>query len=508
MPTDIPKPLRALIVEDSADDAQLMVAELEAGGHRLEHQRVETEAAMSRALVAQPWDIVLSDYNLPSFSAVEALDVVMRIRGDIPFIIVSGMIGEEAAVALVKAGATDFVMKTNLRRLCNCVERGLREAAIKRSHRQAVSALAESDARFKALVANLPGVVFQAMLGPTGPRAWLFISDGCQPLLGVPASALETRPELLADMIVAEDRNSFVEHCRSAIAHMKALNWEGRLLIGAAKDLKWVNLRASLRRIPGGSIIAEGIVANITQSKLAEQEIVRSREQLRELSVHLDGIKEQERADIAREVHDELGGTLTAAKIDLLSLLKQLPPERLDLVTKSGSIEVLLDQAMDISRRISRSLRPAVLDYGIVAAIEWQARDFAKRLDIPCEFSCRSEEIQLEPERLTPVFRIFQEALTNVAKHSGATHVWVNLGEDDAGRIGLRIVDDGQGVADGDLNKGGSYGIRGMRERAQFLGGELRVTRLPGKGTEVELSFPRTQSAPAEHNPVQQPLSL
>jgi signal transduction histidine kinase len=292
-------------------------------------------------------------------------------------------------------------------------------------------------------------------------------------------------------MLHPEDRASFAEQCRFAIAHMKNLNWEGRLHVGPAQEVKWVNIRASLRGLPGESTIAEGTISNITQGKVAESEIVCAHEQLRELSRHLDTVKEQERTDIAHEIHDELGGTLTAAKIDTLSLMKQLPPERIDLASRAASVEALLDQALDITRRISRRLRPPVLDFGIVAGIEWQARDFSKRVGLACEFNCRDEEIELEAARSTAAFRILQEALTNIAKHADATHVWIDLEVNQADRVVLRIADDGCGISEEDILKSGSFGIRGMRERAKALDGTLRVSAPPAGGTEIELTFPR-----------------
>lgn len=494
-------PLRVLLVEDSVDDADLILHELRASGLEVACQRVETAVAMERALLSAPWDIVLSDYGLPRFSAGKALELLLRVRPDVPFIIVSGLIGEEAAVALVKAGALDFVMKSNLGRLQPVIDRSLREAEIRRQHRATLLALQESEARFKALASNLPGVIFQAVCRGNDELKLAYISDGCQPLFGVSPEAARAQPDALIRLIVPEDHAAFQHSLRQARKYSRVQNWEGRIRLPATGEVKWVNLRASVRELPGGDVMSEGIISNITQGKRSELDLLRSREQLRELSSHLNTVKEQERASIAREIHDELGGTLTAAKIDLLWLTRRLPADNIEMRTKAASVEILLDQALEIGRRVARSLRPGILDYGIAATIEWQAREFEKRLGIPCAVACANDEMQLDPDLSTALFRIFQETLTNIAKHADAHRVDVTL-SDDGNVVVLEVVDDGRGIGEEDLAKPGSFGIRGMLERAQTLGGTLVVGARARGGTQVRVSIPKTR-LPAVPDPEQ-----
>jgi len=363
-------PLRILLVEDSVDDAELIDAALRRQLPDIACERVETREAYLEALRARRFDIVISDFHLPRFGALEALRLRAQLGADPPLIVVSGFVGEEAAVGVMKAGAADFVTKHKLGELPGIVRHVLRESELARENRRATAALAESESR------------------------------------------------------------------------------------------------------------------------------------LRELGAHLEQLKEGERAAVAREIHDELGGILTAAKIELATQQRQLPSDRLDLLSTVTTTEALIDQAMDITRRISRRLRPMVLDYGVVAAIDWQARDFAKRLGIDCSFACDAEDIELDPEAATTVFRIFQEALTNVSRHAQAKAVRVDLSLGDGDQLLLSIVDDGRGIADGDPDRRGSYGIRNMRERAQSLGGALRIGRGPAGGTEVELCVPLV---PAVLEPPTQP---
>lgn len=273
--------LRVLLVEDSIDDAELILHELRASGLEVAWKRVETAAAMERALACAQWDIVLSDYGLPRFSAGEALQLLLRSHHDVPFIIVSGLIGEEAAVALVKAGALDFVMKSNLGRLRAVVDRSLREVEIRREHRAALTALQESEARFKALASNLPGVIFQAVYGDDDQFKLAYVSDGCQSLFGISSEAARAKPDSLTEMIVPEDRAAFQHTRREARKHGRVQNWEGRIRLPATGEIKWINLRASVRELPSGEVLSEGIISNITQGKRAEFDLLRSREQLR-----------------------------------------------------------------------------------------------------------------------------------------------------------------------------------------------------------------------------------
>ncbi|MBI2223984.1 MAG: response regulator [Betaproteobacteria bacterium] len=368
------KPLRVLIVEDSADDAELILDVLRMDGFDVDSLRVETAAAMQDALDGGNWDLILSDYNLPSFSAAEALAVSKDRKLDLPFIIVSGCIGEEAAVALMKAGAHDFVMKESAARLVPAVHRCLLETETRRQFNLAQIALRRSEARFRAIASNLPGVVFQWLQEKDGTVVCPYASEGSVALFGLSPAALQETPGLFLDRILPEDRESYDQAMAASARNLTTWNWEGRIRNGGENEIKWINLRASPRRTSSGAVLWNGIMANITQNKLTEVELKHSREQLAELSSYLQNVKEQERARIAREIHDDLGGTLTAIKIDLLWLHNRLIEERQDLQEKVDSMDLLVDRAIEVTRRIASDPRPGILDFGIVAAIEWQAR--------------------------------------------------------------------------------------------------------------------------------------
>jgi signal transduction histidine kinase len=208
---------------------------------------------------------------------------------------------------------------------------------------------------------------------------------------------------------------------------------------------------------------------------------------VRELTAHLEGAKERERAEAAREIHDDIGALFFGLKIDLAWLRKRAAKSA-EVRQRLESIEAQLDSGVQASQRIVRSLRPAVLDYGLVGAAEWLTRDFAGRTGIACEFSCGVEELELPEKVGTAVFRVLQESLTNISRHAQARRVAVSLAVD--GELKLEVRDDGRGIGAADLGKRDSFGLRGMRERARELGGTLDIAGADGGGTRLKLSLP------------------
>jgi len=232
------------------------------------------------------------------------------------------------------------------------------------------------------------------------------------------------------------------------------------------------------------------MITDITDRKQAEERLETSHEQLRSLAAHLESVTEEERKHIAREIHDELGQMLTALKIDLSWLTPRLPKEQESLLEKTKSMCQLIDMAIHTVQKVSAELRPAVLDdLGVTAAIEWQAGEFEKLTEIKCEFSSNPEDVVLDQDRSTAIFRIFQEALTNVVRHANATKVKASLIEE-AGKIVLRIRDNGIGITEKQISDPKAFGLIGIRERAHFWGGEVKISGTPGKGTTVVVSIP------------------
>ncbi len=235
-----------------------------------------------------------------------------------------------------------------------------------------------------------------------------------------------------------------------------------------------------------------GVLHDITERKLAERALMESERKLRELTAHLQRIREEERTRIARELHDGLGATLTAIKLDLSSAVGSLnaqPKESAMQIRRAGELVQTLVVA---THHLIDDLRPSVLDLGLWAAIDWQAEQLANRTGIACEVAIDEAvyDDQLDRERASALFRIVQESLTNVAKHAGATRVGITAWCE-AHDIVIEIEDDGRGMAEQDSFKINRWGLVGMHERARSFGGKVTVTGAPDRGTTVRVRMPR-----------------
>ena len=236
--------------------------------------------------------------------------------------------------------------------------------------------------------------------------------------------------------------------------------------------------------------MAERLEQRQAERDRAEREIRKSREQLRNLSAHLQSVREEERTRMAREIHDELGQGLTALKMDVSWLNRRFLEEDATFKKKLTSMEEVIDRTIQTVQKLSGELRPGILDdLGLAAAIEWQAEEFQNRTGIECEISLSPEETVLNRDQSTTMFRIFQETLTNVTRHARATRVEVRLVEQDGSMV-LEVTDDGRGITEAEISDPKSFGLIGMRERVDFLDGELNIVGSPGKGTRITATLP------------------
>jgi signal transduction histidine kinase len=223
------------------------------------------------------------------------------------------------------------------------------------------------------------------------------------------------------------------------------------------------------------------------------RELGKSREELRLLSEYLQRAREEERTRVAREVHDELGQLLTALKMDLAYCGQHLHGDRTVVGDRMGAMEKQIDLGIETVRKICSDLRPHVLErLGLQAGIDWYVRGFEKRTGIRCTASTLQEVPELDKDLSLVLFRVLQEAMTNVVRHAGATHVRVQL-EDKGDRLVLKVKDNGKGISREDVDNPSSFGIIGIRERIRFRGGKLTIVGTPGRGTTVKISIPRSQ---------------
>lgn len=359
MPPDTPvQTLRLLHLEDSELDHELTLAHLQRGGLDVIARRVDSETAFVRAL-DEPWDVIVSDYNLPGFTGLGALDLLKAMGRDIPFVLVSGEIGEDTAVEAMRTGASDYLLKNNLTRLVPALLHAVEACETRRARQQADLALDQSKRR------------------------------------------------------------------------------------------------------------------------------------LSELAQHLQTSVEMERAAISREIHDDVGGSLTAIKFDLAWIARHTDsPEVLARV--HSAIETV-SLAIEASQRIMHNLRPAILEQGLVAALQWMAARFERRNGIPCVLRAPQQLLTLPAGVPLVAYRTAQEGLTNISKHAQATRVEMDLSTA-GGVLSLEISDNGVGLSQEDLAKARSFGIRGLYERAGTVGGWIDLSS-SAAGTTLMLSVPLSEAA-------------
>lgn len=349
--------------------------------------------------------------------------------------------------------------------------------------------LLDSESRVEAIISNTPGLVFQLQLDPKGDVVFNYLSDGCKALLGFSASDLMQQSKLFFAMMNPRDRASLRKRLKLSADELIQVDWEGRVWINDWQDNKWINLRAIPKVLNDGVIQWVGIMINITQSKNEKHELQESRHELAQLTVHMNQIKELERTRIAREIHDDLGGNLTAIKISLASIINRIATGQSVSIEHAKALESIVDSTFESIHKISSDLRPNILDLGIVAALEWQAKEFEKQVGVSCTFTTNQSEIVVTPDQAITLFRICQESMSNIAKHANATSVHVELNLH-YGEIIMKISDNGVGIDFADTYKPNSFGLRGMQERVAALYGSFDIDKLAEHGTAITVTLP------------------
>ena len=451
-------------------------------------ERLANVVDLRNSLARQTWDAVLCVPGINGLAPSTAQRNIRDLGLDLPFIVITPGLDEKQALRAMKNGAHDVIELNQLELLLPAIEREVREARQRNEHRVALEMLRESESRFRALASNLPGMVFQLRLESDGNFRFLYVSEGCHKIFGLKQHELLASAQRFVDAIDTADRKSLLSALAESAEHATLLNWEGR--IRSRGKAKWVNLRSTPQSLGAGIVEWQGIVTTISHSKDIEAELRNSREQLAELSFHLEAAKEAERERIARDIHDELGSILVRLKIEASLLAGKLPSDAKPLKDKALSIEALLDQAMGTAGRVARQLRPGILnEFGLSAAIESQAEDFAGSTGITCRTYCEAIDDDIDADTSLAIFRIVQEALTNVAKHAHASLVVVRMQREN-GSIALEIRDNGRGISDTDMTKRKSFGLRGIRERVHALAGYFDISPGEHGGTCLTLQIP------------------
>ena len=477
------RPLTVLILEDEPKDAEMVIHELRQAGYSPEFQIVATEPAYVSALSQLP-DVILADYFLAGFDAVRALDLLHELRLDIPFILVTGAL-EEIGLECLRRGASDYLIKDRLARLGPAVRHAVEKSRLRREREMAERALRESEQRFRRIFeSNMVGILFWKTNGNVTEANDSFLN-----MVGY------TREDLLSGAVRWSDMTPPEYHPLDE----KAL--QEIALLGSCHPFEKEYIRKNGTRVPvmvGGTMLDgsrdSGVcfVIDITSRKSTEAALLQLKEQLQTLSHRLIEVQETERRHLARELHDEIGQNLTAAKINLQTILSYPDPSALEHRIEESI--VLLDQLLEQTRSLSLDLRPPLLDHlGLVPTLRWYASQQAHRSRIRIYFQGSEGVARLSSLIETTCFRVAQEAITNAVRHSKAVSMTVTLRIHDQ-NLHLRVFDDGIGFDPSKVisraTEGAGLGWIGMRERVSLAGGRIECKSSPETGTEINAWFP------------------
>ena len=358
--------------------------------------------------------------------------------------------------------------------------------------KSAEQGLRESQARFASIIDS----AMDAIISIDEAQLVVLFNRAAERMFG--CAAAEALGQTLDRFIPAQLRSAHRAHVHAFGATGATNRAMGKLndLTALRADGQEFPIEASISQTQvGGAKLFTVILRDLTKRKAAEEALSRSEEQLRALTNRLQQAREEEAMRIARELHDQLGRCLTAMKMDVDGIERGLAGAAAEadlgaLTEKVRRMNETLDETVYTVRRIAAELRPGVLDdLGLSAAIEWQARDFQRRSGVSCVVRAPEEDLPLSRDQATALFRIFQESLTNVARHAKATKVWVNLSKEE-GAVVLEVEDDGVGISSARLAERHSLGLLGMRERVAAFGGEIELAGMPGQGTAVVVRMP------------------
>ena len=532
--------LRILLVEDSEDDAELLLVELRRGGYAPVARRVAGADEMGTALDEEQFDVVISDYVMPGFGGLEAL-ALFRERGlQIPFIVVSGHIGEEMAVAAMKAGADDYLMKDRLARLVPAIKRALQESEIRRAHQRANVALRDSEERFRQLAENI-GAAFFMFEGPDGkrPGALSYVSPGFKRVWGFPTEALQERPELWINSIHADDHERIVDHLWRL---MQGQFDEEFRIVRMDMEIRWVHLRTFPVRDEGGLVYRIAAIAeDITERKRAEEQLAANAGQLQKTVDELRAIEEElrqsndelskaraeleervlertaelaaanrelqnqmserarlenelleiaenERRRIGFDLHDDLGQKLMGVSLLLKALETNLTHKRLPEADETRKVQSLIHQVINHTHNLAHCFSSLESEGEDLAELFRQLTANARKtFHIAARFRALGQIPSLPADTTLQLYKIAQESVSNSIKHGKAKQVSVLLARRGDELI-LRIKNDGVPfpVDRGPSNR---LGLRIMNYRAHLIGGNLEIRPNGNSGTLVSCSL-------------------
>jgi PAS domain S-box-containing protein len=467
--------LHILHLEDDVADAALVRDTLEMEGIACDVTRVETESTFFTSLQQGGFDLILADYTLPSFDGLSAFRIARQQRPDLPFVFVSGTLGEEVAVEALKIGATDYVLKTGLSRLAPAVHRALREAGIRAERNKAEEALRRSEGELRQVIETIPAMVWSSL--PDGSN--VLMNSRWTEYTGLSAAGLGWQAA-----VHPQDLSGHMDAFRTSSA--AGLPFENEVRFRRADgEYRWFLVQGTPLWDEQGNILKwYGIVTDVEDRKRAEE--ARLEERVRE------------RTRIARELHDTLLQSFQGLVFRFQAARYQLPDHPEEACDALDSALVSADQAMAEGRSAIQELRSGpfkdsnieqmLLAMGSKLASSQNSGDSAPSLRVIVEGHRRAKRAMIREE----VYRIARELLRNAYRHARARNIEAELRYDDDAFL-LIVRDDGKGINPKvlqDHGRAGHWGLPGMYERAEGIGARLDISSEAGAGTEVRLTVP------------------
>jgi len=480
------KELRILILDDVPTDAELMAFELTEAGMAFKSQYVSDKDSFLRSLEDHPVDIILSDYSLPSFDGLSALKIAKEKHPDIPFIFVTGALGEEMAIELLKQGATDYVLKDRLPRLAPAVSRALQEVAEREERKRCEVALEDSEIRYRTIFENTGTATIIVEEDLTISLA----NKQFEELTGFSRSDIEGRKNW-GDFVLQDDPGRTGGSDRSGrLPSMAPMSGNEFRIVNRNGGILYVI--ANIAPIPSTTRKVLSLL-DITERLEAEKKILDNNEMLRTLSSELVMTEERERRRIAVDLHDNIGQTLALTKIKLNAMLEQASHP--GLTEPLWEILGMVDQSIQQTRSLTRELSPSVLyELGLVEALEWLGEQIHLQhgLQVVLKDDLKSGKIDKDVQIF--LYRSIRELLINIVKHARAKEAHIKL-QKSGENIRISVRDSGVGFDSSSIDqifrKSGGFGLLSIRERLNYIGGWLEIETKKGWGTRVEMIVPQ-----------------
>jgi len=479
--------LKILFLEDLPSDAGLVERELLRGAILFDLLVVDTRESYLNAVLEFSPDIILSDHSLPAFNSLQALKILKDNNLKIPFILVTSTISEEFAVEMMKLGAFDYILKDRLQRLPSAVINAIERQEFEYERQQFIDTIianesyqkeAEKMAHFGSWQINLQ----------TGTVKW---SDETYRIFNYKPGEIIPSYDSFFKSIHKDDLPRVKEIVRKVNQQMQGMECDFRVVFNNG-EIRYVHLEFAIQKdISGHPVFITGFNIDITQRKKSEKELRDSREKLRNLAIHLQKVREEERAEIAREIHDELGQGLTALKFGISWVKRHICEDKVVLEGKLDELLTDISETMISFRRIYSAIHPLMLEeLGLLGAVQWLVNSFEKSVNIPIHFVSDFENLPLEINKSLALYRVVQESLTNISRYAKASKVNVSFYKIKEGMLCLKVEDNGIGFDQASVDTKLHHGILGMQERIHAIKGKMYLQSEPGKGTSVLVELP------------------